>query len=548
MSRCCCMGWVAVCALLGYVYAERSATVQFSSAVIWPSALDDTLTIDEHEVRSTGDMTVVYDTSIDLTNKFEWHPSVDHVEVSVVRTPTLSDTSLWTNYIGPTVKTLHEAAGVHVRVHHRGSSSDLLDIQRHASVVLTSLFGTSDGSIDDPIAFASTVVYANASCDLSTSVLVHTSSPSPSPTQRSSFCLVSSRDALHVVAPTLFPSTQPTPLDSAVQRTIHLVGGIQLSSAWQTRATHFSLDKSQVLHMQEVVSSTAKGHDHVRITSPQLAKKSHVVGSIVHGAAHILSLVQPTDADAIVVVPSTTRHDVVRRAHSRMVGSGFHQVLRLTVESRIVPGNLHDEICSLLVSQTFPTTAYADMDELRRMERFHSFERVVSYAKHIEIERPAAVSSQHVVAFVVQLNRETSTIDIPVHFRYQFPSNTTLYRPVHLVAPSLHVHCKTAADVSKSTDQDELHTALSGSSLEALVRSEPYWSRVSLEQPLHALVVQIPVGNLNDGRFVTAVTLLVSVGGCLLLYLTLLKKRDTASPSSSAGPSPSWVPRHTKQA
>ncbi|RHY57808.1 hypothetical protein DYB26_002876 [Aphanomyces astaci] len=294
-------------------------------------------------------MTVVYDTSIDLTNK--WHPSVDHVEVSVVRTPTLSDTSLWTNYIGPTVKTLHEAAGVHVRVHHRGSSSELLDIQRHASVVLTSLFGTSDGSIDDPIAFASTVVYANASCDLSTSVL------------------------------------------------------------------------SQVLHMQEVVSSTAKGHDHVRITSPQLAKKSHVVGSIVHGAAHILSLVQPTDADAIVVVPSTTRHDVVRRAHSRMVGSGFHQVLRLTVESRIVPGNLHDETCSLLVSQTFPTTAYADMDELR-----------------------------------------------------------------------------------------------------------------------------IPVGNLNDGRFVTAVTLLVSVGGCLLLYLTLLKKRDTASPSSSAGPSSSWVPRHTKQA
>ncbi|RHY94095.1 hypothetical protein DYB35_012979 [Aphanomyces astaci] len=316
-------------------------------------------------------MTVVYDTSIDLTNK--WHPSVDHVEVSVVRTPTLSDTSLWTNYIGRTVKTLHEAAGVHVRVHHRGSSSELLDIQRHASVVLTSLFGTSDGSIDDPIAFASTVVYANASCDLSTSVL------------------------------------------------------------------------SQVLHMQEVVSSTAKGHDHVRITSPQLAKKSHVVGSIVHGtysihpavpsmsttvffmpvlgAAHILSLVQPTDADAIVVVPSTTRHDVVRRAHSRMVGSGFHQVLRLTVESRIVPGNLHDERCSLLVSQTFPTTAYADMDELR-----------------------------------------------------------------------------------------------------------------------------IPVGNLNDGRFVTAVTLLVSVGGCLLLYLTLLKKRDTASPSSSTGPSSSWVPRHTKQA
>ncbi|RLO13563.1 hypothetical protein DYB28_015592 [Aphanomyces astaci] len=176
--------------------------------------------IDEHEVRSTGGMTVVYDTSIDLTNK--WHPSVDHVEVSVVRTPTLSDTSLWTNYIGPTVKTLHEAAGVHVRVHHRGSSSELLDIQRHASVVLTSLFGTSDGSIDDPIAFASTVVYANASCDLSTSVLVHTSSPSPSSTRRSSFCLVSSRDALHVVAPTLFPSTQPTPLDSAVQRSIHL--------------------------------------------------------------------------------------------------------------------------------------------------------------------------------------------------------------------------------------------------------------------------------------------------------------------------------------
>ncbi|RHY02273.1 hypothetical protein DYB36_003396 [Aphanomyces astaci] len=277
-------------------------------------------------------MTVVYDTSIDLTNK--WHPSVDHVEVSVVRTPTLSDTSLWTNYIGPTVKTLHEAAGVHVRVHHRGSSSELLDIQRHASVVLTSLFGTSDGSIDDPIAFASTVVYANASCDLSTSVL------------------------------------------------------------------------SQVLHMQEVVSSTAKGHDHVRITSPQLAKKSHVERHISCRWYNRLTL-----------TPSLWYRPLLG-----MMSFGA-RILEWWGLSRIVPGNLHDETCSLLVSQTFPTTAYADMDELR-----------------------------------------------------------------------------------------------------------------------------IPVGNLNDGRFVTAVTLLVSVGGCLLLYLTLLKKRDTASPSSSAGPSSSWVPRHTKQA
>ncbi|ETW03677.1 hypothetical protein, variant 1 [Aphanomyces invadans] len=476
------MGRAVVCVLAGLMGCPNAESVTMdhpSSAVFWPSTLGDVLTIDGQGVRSTGDMTIVFDSNISLANKTRWHPSMDQVDVSVVTLPGRSNSKVWTEFISRTVKTLHDSAGVHVRVHHHGSSSELLEIQRHVSVLLTSIFGLSNNfSADEPIAFPSTMVYANASCDVPAYV------GGPNSHSSSSFCLVSSRPVSHIATPTLFASlVQHLPQsESLVQRQLAKIGGIERgdSKTWHPRAIHFSLDKSLSMHIQEVVmssSSTSKLEPTaVRITSQALAEESHVVEAIKQGAASIVAV---TTAKQVAVVQS---HGVgiVRQASSRMAGAGFHQVLQVTVEAA-VPTKTSAATCAVLVTQVFPTTAYADMDELRRMERFHSFDRVVSFAKHIEIERPSALSSQHVVSFVVSLQNSTTTIEIPVHFRYQFPSNATLYRPVHLMAPSLHIHCeKTPSSTIVS------HPELSGKSWSALVVEDSmYWTRYAERSRSH---------------------------------------------------------------
>ena len=106
------------------------------------------------------------------------------------------------------------------------------------------------------------------------------------------------------------------------------------------------------------------------------------------------------------------------------------------------------------------------------MERFGDL-KLVSFTKHIEIERPSLVSSQHVVGleftmfvqiallialldiekplvvltnpcFVGVRNRSTTNhvhIEFPLHFRYQAPSETTLYRQASVIAPDLFLVC-----------------------------------------------------------------------------------------------------------
>lgn len=113
------------------------------------------------------------------------------------------------------------------------------------------------------------------------------------------------------------------------------------------------------------------------------------------------------------------------------------------------------------------------------MERFGEL-RLLAFTKHIEIERPSSVSPQHTIALEFPMcvykkmyplgkaiwlqsfslfacvsgyyvlyyyfrSSKYSTrgvhVEFPIHFRYQAPSESELYRAASIVAPELFLYC-----------------------------------------------------------------------------------------------------------
>ncbi|CAK4631007.1 unnamed protein product [Aphanomyces euteiches] len=510
---------------------EEATTDKGSSAVFWPQEYDDKLSIQGNLVISTGNMMIVHEKQIalDLPN-VAWHPSLDAIDISFIPALTSQESNaapIWSRYVSSTVHTLHDTAGMHIRIHHRGAPVDIKDLQSNVTRVLIDLLGPSYaastcsvGCESNTFHFESTIVFANASCNLP-AYFTRLGQASEQPSA-SSFCLVSSRYAPGVEVPTLFPSLSKVP-STPLQAILSSSSQIQPDaiSEWHIRATHLTLtfEKRVLLNIQQVIESLRQGESVLSVTvSDDIAEAAKVVQSISSDSVSILKSLYSTEATSLTVSSEPTIR--VLDIDTTVSGSGFHQLLHVNVQLSHT-----DNTCRLLIEQPFPTTAYADMDELRRMERFNAFQ-VIAFAKHIEIERPSALSSEHVVAFVLPLSSTNLTVDVPIHFRYQFPSNQTLYRPVHLVAPSLYLHCE-----SDPTSTDLRTLGIPNN-------PDTYWKRVTLNRPVQGLTLQIPVGNLNDGRFVTAVTLFVSVLGCLFIFVSLLPSK-----SPSPAKSTSWIPQ-----
>ncbi|KAF0695670.1 Aste57867_13530 [Aphanomyces stellatus] len=514
------VGVLAACSLASDDSTQRRSTV------LWPTEIGDDLSLHDNAVHSTGKhILLVHD--VDVSLDVPWDAAaLSRIEVSIIpRSTDAISSAVWTQYAAATVSTIHDTAGFHIRVHPSAPSTNLSVVQESVSRILRGVLGRSyvattctAGCEHNTFHFNSTFVYANASCDVPAHVVHSADSPLPP------FCFVASRDASHLVPPSFLPSTETVPLHASLST------DFQVPSLWHVRATHLDLSPGASASLTSIHFQQAVFLDGASVGNVGTA--THVIQTIAQDGLTVLSTKDGSTRIVPLMSSPSSRH--IHAASTRISGAGFHQLLHVSVQATMSS----TDSCHLLIEQPFPTTAYADMDELRRLERFNAF-TVVSFAKHIEIERPAALSSDHVVAFVLPLTAHMA-VDIPVHFRYQFPSNEVLYRSVHLVAPSLYVHCDN--DSTERSDDVDIATA-GDTSLRALVTNKAaHWTRVALPQPLDALEVRMPVGNLNDGDFVTALTLLVSVVGALLLYVAFLP----SSTSRLARPT-AWVPRSTKQ-
>uniref|UniRef100_A0AAV1T6D9 Uncharacterized protein n=1 Tax=Peronospora matthiolae TaxID=2874970 RepID=A0AAV1T6D9_9STRA len=211
-------------------------------------------------------------------------------------------------------------------------------------------------------------------------------------------------------------------------------------------------------------------------------------------------------------------------------GTGFHR--RYVTHVELLDQNTCGTGSSnktILMRVPISSTTYVDLDEIRRMERSGDL-KLLSFAKHIDIERPSPISSQHVVGLIFAMPSTGQVhIEFPLHFRYQAPSENKLYRQASVIAPDVFMFCpKEGHSVKrqlKLSDNDATHSYLHTWGL--MGQPDPaianhHWLHLSTSSPLPITQVSIPVGYLPSDRLVSSITLLfASIGAALLCYVSI---------------------------
>ncbi|KAE9039079.1 hypothetical protein PR002_g5680 [Phytophthora rubi] len=228
-----------------------------------------------------------------------------------------------------------------------------------------------------------------------------------------------------------------------------------------------------------------------------------------------------------------------------IAGEGFHRRYVMdvkTTEHELCGKRSEDQV--ILLRIPLSSTAYLDLDEIRRMERFGEL-KLLSFRKHIEIERPSPVSSQHVVGleFAMPLSNQVH-LEYPIHFRYQAPSGSDLYRQASVIAPDIFLYCRggkrspvrsqtqTADDAARNYLQA---WGLAGYPDETQSSKDGRWIRLATASPLPITEVFTPVGYLPSGGLVSSVTLLfASMGAALLLWVSAGVAKRAQSPTTSS--------------
>ncbi|TDH68942.1 hypothetical protein CCR75_000964 [Bremia lactucae] len=209
--------------------------------------------------------------------------------------------------------------------------------------------------------------------------------------------------------------------------------------------------------------------------------------------------------------------------HAAIIGEGFHR--RYVIDVKV----LKHEGCgkatrnnTILLRVPISNTAYIDLDELRRMERFNEL-KLVSFTKHIEIERPSPVSAQHVIVLefpmsgipagsciILSLSNQIH-IEYPIHFRYQAPSETESYRQAFVIAPDIFIKCLDKNPAARNKLKPIRDDVTWGISNQENWFSDSDWINLAAVSPLPALQISIPVGYLPSRWLVSYVTLMATI-------------------------------------
>ncbi|KAG1711818.1 hypothetical protein DVH05_009061 [Phytophthora capsici] len=269
-----------------------------------------------------------------------------------------------------------------------------------------------------------------------------------------------------------------------------------------------------------VVTSIAREHDLEKLECIWLRRDGK----------HVASTSLPFVGE--IQVPQTT---IAASIRTDIDGEGFHR--RYTVDVSISePENCDGEPDgkTILVRVPISSTAYIDLDEILRMERFDNV-KLRSFEKHIEIERPSPVSSQHVVGleFTMPSNNQ-ARIEFPIHFRYQAPSESEFYREASVIAPEVFLLCHGGGSSAKKmqlSNDGAMQSYLQdwGLSSHTPSHSGSHWLRLVAALPLPVAVVLTPVGYLPSDWLVSSVTLLCASLGSTLLLLVSIKRGQSSS-------------------
>lgn len=234
--------------------------------------------------------------------------------------------------------------------------------------------------------------------------------------------------------------------------------------------------------------------------------------------------------------------------------SGFHRDLSssISVQAELLTNveNSREISCLLLFTETIPSGAYVDPYQIASLRPFRGPDAIVR--DKVDIEKPEYMSEPLTVEIFTRLYRTgefwISNYTLPVHLRYHATSETEDFALVSFIRPEVAVRCwntttklqingytGTVAGVKSSTCSSDSNQLCDWTVIETTAVCDDQLIVPGINDDLkhhcqqEGIAVSVPVGRANDYYLVTLVTLLFTVGGCLLLGFYVINKDHAES-------------------
>jgi hypothetical protein len=123
----------------------------------------------------------------------------------------------------------------------------------------------------------------------------------------------------------------------------------------------------------------------------------------------------------------------------RLEGDGSHRTLSTTVQ---LASKTSLAGCKVIVAELFDQGIFIDHYEVENMYRYGALPNWATVFTAIDLEKPAYESTQNFVFVHSRVDeRNVVNVSLPIHFRYQAPSWSTIHEPVQVVSLEIYVQC-----------------------------------------------------------------------------------------------------------
>ncbi|XP_076331906.1 phosphatidylinositol glycan anchor biosynthesis class X isoform X2 [Tachypleus tridentatus] len=169
-----------------------------------------------------------------------------------------------------------------------------------------------------------------------------------------------------------------------------------------------------------------------------------------------------------------------------------------------------------LVVETFPSSVYVDPYQLGFLQESGFPEVLVSSA--VDVEKPARTSPELTVYEFMPLIKDTTKLQIPVHFRYQSPHDCETrgyFVSVTLHLPQAFIRWKKSVDRSPCVGRIDAPCDSKNTSL-------CHWYPLLIVPDGEECTVEVPVGCTQDKPSVLVVTTIVTVIAVLWIVYSVM--------------------------
>jgi hypothetical protein len=222
------------------------------------------------------------------------------------------------------------------------------------------------------------------------------------------------------------------------------------------------------------------------------------------------------------ILPNAKRSDTLEfigRIERNVTGAGYHRKMTTLVVGAITNGFDSIDKCRFLLVENVSRFMYYDLDELRMQKPFGG---VAPHAlvQSIDVEKPAAVSEEHIIGLEVPQNNVHITrrkesnqiildvvfeVVVPFHLRYQAASWKTHYNNVTISLPKGTYFTCNNNDGGNDSNNNNFNE----------------WKIAEMQGKVVPIAVYVPVGSMSHQKYVGVITLFMAMGGAVYILFNM---------------------------